>query len=66
MNPEQKKGNFSLFLYDLVCSGGATAISRTAVAPLERIKIVLQTQKLASLTEKDRFKGFFDALTSIA
>jgi Mitochondrial carrier protein. len=64
MNPEKKKGNFSLFCEDLICAGGATAISRTAVAPLERIRIILQAQKVTSLTEKDRFSGFFDALVS--
>lgn len=57
----QRQSNFSLFLQDLFISGGALAVSRTIVAPLERIKIILQTQKAFLLPEPDKFKGFMDA-----
>ena len=39
---EVKKSNSSLFLENLITVGGATAISKTLVAPLERIKVILQ------------------------
>lgn len=65
MTTEIKRSNFSLFLHELVCAGGASAISKTVVAPLERIKVILQAQHVVTLRESDRFKGFMDALTRI-
>lgn len=32
------------FVIDLAAGGGAGAISKTAVAPIERVKLLLQTQ----------------------
>lgn len=65
MNSEVKLSNYTLFLHQLVCAGGADAISKTIVAPLERIKVILQAQSAMVVTEKDKVKGFGDALTSI-
>jgi hypothetical protein len=64
--PEKKKSNFSLFLQELTVVGGATAISRTLVAPLERVKLVLQGQKMVKFTEKERFSGMTNALSRIS
>jgi len=63
MYTDLKKSNLSLFLEDLVCGGGAAALSKTVVAPLERAKVVLQAQRSVFITERDRFKGLVDFLT---
>jgi solute carrier family 25 (adenine nucleotide translocator) protein 4/5/6/31 len=34
------------FLNDLLAGGVAGAVAKTAVAPIERVKIILQTQEL--------------------
>jgi len=64
MSADLKKSNLSLFLEDLLCGGGAAAISKTVVAPLERARVVLQAQRSVFITERERFKGFMDFLTS--
>jgi len=64
MYTDIKRSNFSLFLHELVCAGGAQALSKTVVAPLERVKVLLQAQNVVTLIERDKFKGVVDALTS--
>ena len=64
MSADLKKSNLSLFLEDLLCGGGAAAISKTVVAPLERARVVLQAQRSVFITERERFKGLTDFLTS--
>jgi len=64
MTTDIRRSNFSLFLNELVCAGGASAISKTFVAPLERIKTLLQAQNVVAVTEKEKFKGLMDAFTS--
>ena len=65
MTTEKRKTNFELFTYELCTGGIAAAISKTAVAPLERIKLILQTQKIVKVAEKDKFKGVIDAFVRI-
>lgn len=62
---QTKRSNFSLFISDLYCAGGASAISKTIVAPFERVKLVLQAQKLLLVSEKDKVKGLVDALVRL-
>lgn len=54
-----KKGakDFSL---SLICGGGAGATSKTATAPLERIKMLLQSQKMSTQVTH-RYTGLMDA-----
>lgn len=49
------------FLLDLAAGGTAGGISKTIVAPIERVKLVLQTQDSNSqITKETRYKGIFD------
>lgn len=50
------------FVRDLLAGGLAGGISKTLVAPIERVKLVLQTQDASSqITKETRYKGIFDA-----
>lgn len=49
------------FLLDLAAGGTAGGISKTVVAPIERVKLILQTQDASSqITKETRYKGIFD------
>jgi hypothetical protein len=49
------------FLRDLMLGGVAGGISKTVVAPIERVKLVLQTQDASTQITKDmRYKGIYD------
>lgn len=39
----KKKSNLQLFFADLMLGGSAGAISKTVCAPLERVKLLIQT-----------------------
>lgn len=42
--------------------GLAGGISKTAIAPIERVKLVLQTQDVSNqISQEGRYKGIFDA-----
>merc|ERR1712216_579775 len=58
-----KKGakDFSL---SLICGGGAGAISKTATAPLERVKMLLQSQAMSTQVAH-RYSGGVDAALGI-
>jgi solute carrier family 25 (mitochondrial carrier; adenine nucleotide translocator), member 4 len=48
------------FLKDFMAGGVAAAISKTAVAPIERIKLLLQVQHASKqIAEDKRYKGIF-------
>jgi solute carrier family 25 (adenine nucleotide translocator) protein 4/5/6/31 len=54
----------STFLLDFALGGVSAAISKTAVAPIERVKLLLQTQDAnAKLTKK--YTGIVDCLTRV-
>lgn len=55
--------NLHGFSVQLLINGGSGAIARTAVAPLERAKILLQVQDYA--TPKHSYRGLIDALRRI-
>jgi len=54
------------FLKDFVAGGVAAAISKTAVAPIERVKLLLQVQHISKqITEDQRYKGMVDCFIRI-
>lgn len=59
------RSSFARFLRQLAAGGGAGAISRTLTAPVERIKVVLQVQAVASIPESQKFKGISDCFFGI-
>ena len=56
------------FRQDFLIGGVAAAVSKTAVAPIERVKLLLQTQdvnvKMES-GEMKKFTGIFDCFSRI-
>lgn len=62
------KGGFNTrkFLLDLASGGTAAAISKTAVAPIERVKLLLQVQDASTTIAVDkRYKGIIDVLVRV-
>jgi len=54
------------FLKDFIAGGVAAAISKTAVAPIERVKLLLQVQHISKqITEDQRYKGMVDCFIRI-
>lgn len=46
------------FAKDFIAGGVAAAISKTAVAPIERVKLLLQVQHISKqIAEDKRYKG---------
>jgi len=67
MPNEEQTSQVVVFLKQLVSGGGAGAISKTAVAPAERIKTLLQVQSLDASKQAGRefYNGPLDALLRI-
>ncbi|XP_053657747.1 ADP,ATP carrier protein 2 [Anopheles marshallii] len=54
------------FLKDFAAGGISAAISKTAVAPIERVKLLLQVQHISKqIAEADRYKGMVDCFVRI-
>ncbi|MFH4976906.1 hypothetical protein AB6A40_003615 [Gnathostoma spinigerum] len=54
------------FFVDLATGGTAAAISKTAVAPIERVKLLLQVQDAQKTIAKDkRYRGIIDVLVRV-
>jgi len=54
------------FLIDLASGGTAAAVSKTVVAPIERVKLLLQVQDASKTIAVDkRYKGIIDVLTRV-
>jgi len=54
------------FMIDLASGGTAAAISKTAVAPIERVKLLLQVQDASkSIAVDKRYKGIMDVLVRV-
>lgn len=54
------------FAKDFLAGGISAAVSKTAVAPIERVKLLLQVQHVSKqITEDQRYKGIIDAFVRI-
>jgi len=54
------------FAKDFIAGGVAAAVSKTAVAPIERVKLLLQVQHASKqITEAQRYKGIVDCFVRI-
>ncbi|XP_012279397.1 ADP,ATP carrier protein 2 [Orussus abietinus] len=54
------------FAKDFIAGGVAAAISKTAVAPIERVKLLLQVQHISKqIAEDQRYKGMVDCFIRI-
>uniref|UniRef100_A0A0R3S120 ADP/ATP translocase n=1 Tax=Elaeophora elaphi TaxID=1147741 RepID=A0A0R3S120_9BILA len=54
------------FVIDLASGGTAAAVSKTAVAPIERVKLLLQVQHASKTIEADkRYKGIIDVFKRV-
>jgi len=54
------------FLIDFVAGGVSAAVSKTAVAPIERVKLLLQVQAVSKQISKDQqYKGIIDCFIRI-
>ncbi|KAK6019664.1 hypothetical protein OSTOST_14693 [Ostertagia ostertagi] len=59
-------GELNKFAIDLTVGGVSAAVSKTAVAPLERVKLLLQVQySHQSIAANNRYKGIFDTLIRV-
>lgn len=60
---ERKKKDAWGFVKDFAAGGVSAAISKTAVAPIERVKLILQVQHISKqIKAEDRYKGSFEPL----
>ncbi|XP_033222342.1 ADP,ATP carrier protein 2 [Belonocnema kinseyi] len=54
------------FAKDFIAGGVAAAVSKTAVAPIERVKLLLQVQHISKqIAEDQRYKGMVDCFVRI-
>lgn len=66
MAPQEKGFDARKFFIDLASGGTAAAVSKTAVAPIERVKLLLQVQDASSHIAADkRYKGIVDVLVRV-
>jgi solute carrier family 25 (adenine nucleotide translocator) protein 4/5/6/31 len=64
--PADKGFDAKKFAIDLASGGTAAAISKTAVAPIERVKLLLQVQDASATIAVDkRYKGIIDVLVRV-
>jgi len=67
MGKDKKEGfDWDAFAKDFVVGGISAAVSKTAVAPIERVKLLLQVQAVSTQIAKDQqYKGIVDAFIRI-
>lgn len=53
------------FLVDFLAGGISAAISKTAVAPIERVKLLLQTQAVHKSLKGNQYKGMIDCFVRV-
>jgi len=59
-------GNSKDFMLDFIAGGISAAVSKTVVAPLERVKILLQIQDASKFIPKDQqYKGLIDCFARV-
>ena len=60
---QQKKGNF---VTDFMIGGVSAAVSKTVVAPIERVKLLLQVQDASkSIAAENKYKGIGDCFSRV-
>lgn len=66
MGKEKKKKDWTSFMKDFLSGGISAAIAKTAVAPIERVKLLLQVQQASTqIPEEQRYKGMVDCFIRI-
>jgi solute carrier family 25 (adenine nucleotide translocator) protein 4/5/6/31 len=66
MGDAQKKTSMKKFLIDWLTGGVSAAISKTAVAPIERVKLLLQVQDASKhIAPEQRYKGIIDCFVRV-
>lgn len=56
--PEKKPFDGWSFFKDFMAGGVSAAVAKTAVAPIERVKLLLQVQHVSKqIPESERYKG---------
>jgi hypothetical protein len=64
--PMKKQDALTSFCRDLMLGGVAGGVSKTIVAPIERVKLVLQTQDASTqISPEGKYKGILDAFRRI-
>lgn len=59
-------GDLKSFLIDFLMGGVSAAVAKTAVAPIERVKLLLQVQEVSKQIPQDqRYKGIVDCFVRI-
>lgn len=54
------------FIKDFLAGGISAAIAKTAVAPIERVKLILQVQEAnKQIAQEHRYKGIIDCFIRI-
>jgi solute carrier family 25 (mitochondrial adenine nucleotide translocator), member 4/5/6/31 len=54
------------FFTDFMIGGVSAAVSKTAVAPIERVKLLLQVQDASrQIAVEDRYKGISDCFSRV-
>ncbi|CAD6196104.1 unnamed protein product [Caenorhabditis auriculariae] len=65
-NDKNKNVDAKTFFTDLATGGTSAAIAKTIVAPIDRVKLLLQSQDASTTITKDkRYKGIIDVLTRV-
>jgi len=64
--PGKKESDISGFVVDFLSGGVSAAVSKTAVAPIERVKLILQVQDASkAITADKKYKGIVDVFVRI-
>jgi solute carrier family 25 (adenine nucleotide translocator) protein 4/5/6/31 len=64
---DKKTGGATAFVMDLLAGGVAGGISKTVVAPIERVKLLLQVQAASSqIKAEDQYKGIVDCFVRVS
>ncbi|XP_002739982.1 ADP,ATP carrier protein-like [Saccoglossus kowalevskii] len=62
-----KQFDITAFFKDLMAGGTAAAISKTTVAPIERVKLLLQVQAVSKqIAPENQYKGIVDCFTRVS
>ncbi|VDO62312.1 unnamed protein product [Heligmosomoides polygyrus] len=63
---QREPGDIGKFAIDLTVGGASAALSKTAVAPIERVKLLLQVQySHQNIAAHNRYKGILDAFVRV-